>query len=197
MYDFINEIKNTIEPLKDNIYGPLYRCSLTLKDGTFLPCAVLQSRERLVELAKRRIKEDMGRKGTLNVPDPYGSIVSSFVSNKNRVNDYEVRSATESKYAIPLSLLSQIHGETTMGWTGWVFKMKDGKVFSYGTTFRFEFFQLPENYSFADVVEVINHSFVDTSGAVRSLRDIRPWDQDRSGVFRERVYFICAVDGLE
>src|ERR1043165_1131494 len=196
MYDFINEIKNTIEPLKDNIYGPLYRCSLTLTDGTFLPCAVLQSRERLVELAKRRIKEDMGRKGTLNVPDPYGSIVSSFVSNGNRVNDYEVRSAAESKYAIPLSLLSQIRGETTMGWTGWVFKMKDGKVFSYGTTFRFEFFQLPENYSFVDVAAVINHRFVDAFGEVRSLRIGGTRNYDVNAVFRERVYFICAVAGL-
>jgi len=196
MYDFINEIKNTIEPLKDNIYGPLYRCSLTLKDGTFLPCAVVQSRERLVELAKRRIKEDMGRQATLNVPDPYGSIVSSFVSKGNRVNDYEVRSASESKYAIPVSLLSQIHGETTMGWTGWVFKMKDGKVFSYGTTFRFEFFQLPENYSFVDVAEVINHSFVDAFGEVRSLRNGGTRNYDVNAVFRERVYFICAVDGL-
>jgi hypothetical protein len=197
MYEFIKEIKNTIEPLKDDIYGPLYRCSLTLRDGTFLPCAVLQSRERLVELAKRRINEEMGRKGNLNVSDPYGSIVSSFVAKGNRVNDYEVRSASESKYAIPLSLLSQIRSESRMGWTGWVFKMKDGKLFSYGSTFRFEFFQLPENYSFADVVEVINHSFLDASGTVRSLRNGNAGNYDVNAVFRERVYFICAVDGLD
>lgn len=197
MYDFIKEIKNTIEPLKDDIYGPLYRCSLTLRDGTFLPCAVLQSRERLVELAKRRIKEDMVRKGNLNVPDPYGTIVSSFVAKGNRVNDYEVRSASESKYAIPLSLLSQIQGETKMGWTGWVFKMKDGKLFSYGSIFLFEFVQLPENYSFADVAEVINHSFVDASGAVRSIRNGSAGNYDVNAVFRERVYFVCAVDGLD
>src|SRR5262245_43648970 len=118
MYDFAKPIIETVEPLHDDIYGPLYRCSLTLKDGTFLPCAILHSRDRLIELAKRRIKEDLSRKGSTAMPDPYGEIIRSFVTHGNRVNDYDVRSASESKYAIPKRLLSEIHGETMMGWTG-------------------------------------------------------------------------------
>jgi hypothetical protein len=119
-----------------------------------VPCAVLQSRERLVELAKRRIKEEMSGKGFIAMPDPYGQIVNSFVTHGNLINDYEVSSASESKYAIPLDLLSQIHGETAMGWTGWVFKMNDGKLFSYGSTFHFEFFQLPEAMIFQTLVRL-------------------------------------------
>ena len=107
-------------------------------------------------------------------------------------------SAVESKYAIPLSLLSEIQGETTMGWTGWVFRMKDGHLFSYGSSFHTEFFQLPDGYSFADVSEVINHSFVDSTGAVASL--IRgghlPDGYRPDSVLRERVFFTCAVDGI-
>ena len=196
MYSFAKEIIKTVEPIEDAIYGPRYRCSLTLNDGTFLPCAVLQSRERLLELAKRRIKEEMSGKGALAMPDPYGEIVRSFVTHGNRINDYEVSSASESKHAIPLALLSQIHGETLMGWTGWVFKMNDGKLFSYGTSFRFEFFQLPERYAFSDVAEVINHSFVDSTGALRSLENGLPEEYRFEAVFRERVFFECAVDGL-
>ena len=196
MEAFFKDIIDTVEPLKDDIYGPLYRCSLTLRDGTFLPCAVLQSRERLEELAKRRIKEELSGKGLLAGPDPYGQIVSLFATKGNRISDYEVIAASESRYAIPLSLLSQIHGETTMGWTGWVFKMTDGKLFSYGSTFSFEFFQLPEGYEFADVVEVINHSFVDKSGAVRSLKQDGMKDYSIESILRERVYFSCAVDGI-
>lgn len=194
MDSFVKDIIKSVEPIPDVTYGPRYRCSLTLRDGTFLPCAVLQSRERLVELAKRRIKEEMSGKGHLAVPDPYGEIVLSFVAKGNRINDYDVSSASESKYAIPLALLSQIHGETTMGWTGWVFKMKDGKLFSYGSSFHFEFFQLPENYDFTDVAEVINHSFVDSTGTIRSLKQSLPKEYDIESVLRERVFFTCAVE---
>ena len=59
MYDWVRQITSAIQPIDDSIYGPRYRCSLTLKDGTFVPCAVIQSKHRLVELAKRRIKEEM------------------------------------------------------------------------------------------------------------------------------------------
>ncbi|HSE20964.1 MAG TPA: hypothetical protein VLB68_04880 [Pyrinomonadaceae bacterium] len=196
MYSFVRDIIKSVEPIQDTIFGPRYRCSLTLKDGTFLPCAVLQSRERLVELAKRRIKEEMSLKGVIGMPDPYGDIVRSFVSHGNRINDYDVSSASESKYAIPLPLLSQIEGETMMGWTGWVFKMKDGTFFSYGSTFHFEFFQLPEGHAFSDIREVINHSFVDSTGAVRSLKNSGPKEYSIETVFRERVFFDCAVDGI-
>ena len=54
--DWVRQITSRVEPLDDSIYGPRYRCSITLKDGTFLPCVVIQSKDRLVDLAKRRIK---------------------------------------------------------------------------------------------------------------------------------------------
>lgn len=127
MYSFVKDIIKTVEPIQSSIYGPTYRCSLTLKDGT-LPCAVLQSKQRVVELAKRRIKEDMDREPPAGALAPYTRIVSVFVASGNRINDYEVSSASVSQYAPPPALLSQIEGETMMGWTGWVFKMKDGKA---------------------------------------------------------------------
>jgi hypothetical protein len=83
-----------------------------------------------------------------------------------------------------------------MAWTGWVFRMRDGRVFSYGTPFRAEFLQLPDGYEFNDVVEVINHSFVDSSGAVVALAEgaSPPANYDLKTVLRERPFFICAVD---
>jgi hypothetical protein len=190
------EIIAKVEPIADRSYGLKYRCALTLKDGTFLPCAVLLSKSRLVELAKRRIKEEMRGKGSLSAPDPYGRIVSTFVSSANNIADYSVRSASESKYAPPLSLLSQIHGETFMAWTGWVFRMKDGALFSYGSPFNMEFLQLPEEYDFKDVAEVINHSYVDKNGLVSSLRSGPAPVGYVDSVLRERIFFTCAVDGI-
>ena len=196
MGDWLKNVVNKVEPLEDKIYGPRYRCTLTLRDGMVLPCAVVQSKQRLIDLAKRRIKEEMKGRGMLGGPDPYGQIVSVFIAGGNRIADYEVAEATESKYATPHALLSQIHGETTMGWTGWVFRMKDGRRFSYGSSFSFEFFQLPDGYSFEDVAEVINHSFIDANGKVASLERGCLLPAGYRSDFRERIFFTCAVDGL-
>lgn len=193
-----DDILKTIEPIEDDIYGPRYRCSLTLKDGTFVPCAILQSKSRIVDLATRRIKEEMTGKGRLGGADPYRQMVASFVTGHNRIAEYDVLSASESKYAIPLPLLAQIHGETTMGWTGWVFRMKDGRLFSYGSSFRMEFFELPDGYDFSNVRDVINHAFVESTGSVSSLErgSLLPPNYRRESVLRERVFFTCAVDGI-
>ena len=77
-------------------------------------------------------------------PDPYGEILKTFVAGGNRVNDYDVASTRPSKYAIPSALLNQIRGETTMGWTGWVFEMKDGALFQYGSGYQFCNINSPE-----------------------------------------------------
>lgn len=198
MYEWVNNITDRVEPIEDPFYGPRYRCSLTLKDGTFLPCAVIQPRQRLVDLAKRRIKEEMEGKGRIGGDDPYGQIVTSFVTRGNKVNDYDVASSCVSKYAIPLALLKHIHGETFMAWTGWVFRMRDGRTFSYGSSYRADFLQLPDGYDFNDVVEVINHSFVDSSGAIVALTQggLPPENYDLKIVLRERPFFVCVVDGV-
>jgi hypothetical protein len=77
------------EPLTSAIYGNRYRCACTLRDGTYLPCVVLQSRSKLVALAKRRISEEKEGKGKIAGTDPYGQIVSSFVS-RNWIADYDM-----------------------------------------------------------------------------------------------------------
>lgn len=198
MEKYIQNIIDTVEPLENYLYGPLYRCSLTLKDGTFIPCAIIQSKKKIVDLAKRRIKEEMTGKGFLRGGDSYGQIVSTFVTEGNRINDYDVIDAEPSKFAIPISILQKIHGETTMGWTGWVFEMKDGKLFSYGSSYTMEFFQLPDGYSFSDVDKVHNHSFVSKDGKLMKLKQggMRPENYDIDSIFRERVYFTCAIDGI-
>jgi hypothetical protein len=188
------------EPLTDPIYGNRYRCASTLRDGTYLPCVVLQSRSKLVDLAKRRISEEKTGKGRIGGPDPYGQVVSSFVSSGNRVADYDIVAVEKSRFAIPQELLSRIHGETWMSWTGWVFEMTDGRLFSYGSTFSFEFFQMPEGYGFSDVRAVHNHSYVSATGEIsplpRGMPGGIPNDYDKVTIFRDRPYFVCNIDGI-
>jgi len=198
MHKHFQDIISTVEPIPDSIYGPRYRCALALKDGTQIPCAVLQSKTKQVELAKRRIKEEMSGGGRIGGHDPYGQIISVFAASGNRVNDYDVASVSVSLYAPPLTLLQQIHGETTMGWTGWVFEMKDGKLFAYGSSFTMEFFDLPAGYTFGDVTKVHNHSYLSKGGNLVNLQQGAglPPDYGHDSLFRERVFFTCYIDGV-
>ncbi len=198
MNPLFQQITETVEPIQDSIYGSRYRCSLTLKDGTLLPCVVIHSKQKLVELAKRRIRDEMSGHGCLGGHDPYEQIVSTFVAGGNRINDYDVESASESHFAPPLSLLDKICGETTMAWTGWVFEMSNGSMFSYGSSFSMEFFQLPNGYSFFDINKVHSHSYIGKNGDLIPLKQggFLPDDYKDISLFRERVYFNCAIDGI-
>lgn len=198
MDEFFQKIIASVEPLPDPIYGPRYRCALTLKDGTNLPCAVLQSRAKLVELAKRRLKEESSWKKRLSADDSYARVLSSFLSAHNRVADYEVAACGPSKFAPPVALGRQIRGETTMGWTGWVFEMKDGRMFAYGSSYHMEFLDLPEGYGFGDVAKVHNHSFLSAGGALMNLVQggALPARYPAEGLLKARVFFTCYIDGI-
>lgn len=202
MNDILNEfISETNDEWPDTIYGAGYRCSVDLIDGTHLPCVMLRRPKEMVSLAIRRIEEEMKGEGVFsNKKGAYRKIVELFVTDGNRINAYDIKSISPSQFALPTSLLSQIHGETVMSWTGWVFEMKDGKLFSYGTTFLFEFFHLPKGYEFSDVSAVHNHSYLDTQGSIKLIRGdndgmINYKHSDRSApLYRERPYFTCYVN---
>jgi hypothetical protein len=81
-----------------------------------------------------------------------------------------------------------------------VFEMTDGRVFSYGSTFNFEFFQLPEEYAFDNVRAVHNHSYVSAAGKIcplpTGMPSSIPNDYDREAIFRDWPYFVCNIDGI-
>ena len=192
-------LKSGVEPFPDSIYGVGFRCSAYLADGTFLPCVMLRTKAPLVELALRRFKEEKRGMGMFRTDkgDAYKKIVGHFVVSGNHVNNYDIARVEPCRFAIPLSLLRQVEGETTMSWTGFVFEMTDGKHFAFGTTFLTEFFHLPEGYGFEDVSRVHNHSYVSPSGELRPLvqgMSPQPQDYDASQVYRERPYFVCHYD---
>ncbi len=89
-------VTNNIEPLKDQIYGNRYRVAAHLKDGTYLPCVVLQSRQAQVKLALRRFKEERSN---------YESIVEAFVAGGSHVADYELKDIEVSPFSWPFELL--------------------------------------------------------------------------------------------
>lgn len=163
---------------------------------------MIREKSVVVDMAIRRFKEEKGGKGALRLfKEPYREIVGNFVAEGNRVNDHDVKSVGPSRYAPPLNLIEQIQGETVMSWTGWVFEMNDGALFSYGSTFLFHFFQLPSGYSFSDIAKVHNHSYLDAGGVITAIRENREawleWmksDNITELLYRDRPFFNCFLD---
>jgi hypothetical protein len=197
----IQFLKNNIQPLPDAVHGLGYRASVYLIDGTYLPCVIFRNPEVRVSLAIRRFKEE--RKSIFNFQSKSGvgyyNIVENFVTKGNAINVYDISKVHVSRFAFPLIIQNQIRGETTMGWTGFAAKMKDGKYFGFGTSFLWEFFDMPDNYSTDDIEQIVNHSYVLKSGELRSHRQgplTRPEEYKDAIVYREKPYFECFVNHL-
>jgi hypothetical protein len=199
--EIIKFLKDNIQPYPDEGYGQGYRASAYLTDGTFIPCVMFRNPATLVNLAIRRFNEEQSGKSILGKSrvQAYRQIVKAFVAAGNRINYYDVAEVERSINALPLHILQQIKGETTMSWTGFVLRMKDNKCFGFGTRFLNAFFQMPENYSPDEVVEVINHSYVSKTGQVCSHKVPFfdwPTNYDNDVVHHERAYFDCFIDNL-
>ena len=63
-----------------------------------------------------------------------------------------------------------------MSWTQFVAVMKDGREFSFGTTYSTEFFNMPDGYTAKDVAKILPH---ETRG---------------DPTYRERPFFNCYLD---
>ncbi|WP_348081053.1 hypothetical protein [Mucilaginibacter sp.] len=153
-------------------------------------------------MAIRRFSEEQKGWGIFRNSSPkrYPDIVKTFVTSGNCINCYDIARVEKSRFAIPERLMRQIEGETTMGWTGFAAKMKDGKCFGFGTNFRFEFFDLPDGYNMADVEEIISHSYVLDTGEVCSHQiafSKHPQNYDKAVIYREKVFFECFLNGLK
>jgi hypothetical protein len=199
--EIIRFLKDNIEPLEDRSFGPGYRASVYLTDGTFLPCVIFRNQKAVVDLAIKRFKEERIGNSILKFPsgNGYYEVVKSFVVQGNCINAYDIGGVEKSNFAFPLLIQKQIKGETTMGWTCFAAKMKDGKYIGFGTSWGIEFFQMPDGYSTEDIEEIINHSYVLHTGELRNHRDssaTRQEDYKNAVVYRERPFFECYIDNL-
>lgn len=197
--EIIKFLKDNIRPLTDLNYGNGYRASVTLTDGLHLPCVMFRNTSKIIDLAIRRFKEEQSGKSIFSKSSGFGyrEIVKTFVTSGNCLNYYNIAKVNKSDFAFPEQTLGQIRGETKMGWTGFVAKMKDGKQFSFGTSFLFDFFEMPKGYSPNDIIEIINHSYLDKKGNLKSYHVPEVYKEfDKSLVYREKPYFECYLDNL-
>ncbi|MGB8473562.1 MAG: hypothetical protein WCE61_05685 [Candidatus Acidiferrum sp.] len=186
-----NELKDflvaNVEPLEDPNIGKRYRAAAYLIDGTYLPCIVFQSRQGRLELALRRFKQCRWKR------EQYRMVVETFVAGGSHVADYDLKAVELSRFAWPIAIMKTIHGETTMGWTAFVAEMKDKTMYSYGTDFRMEFFDLPNGYTYEDILRI--HSgmvYSDKRGLEKfSLEAMR-----EAQTLREKPFFACYLKEL-
>lgn len=197
--DIIKFLKDNVEPSLDNNYGLGYRASAYLTDGTFLPCVVFRNPSTVVNLAIKRLKDEQSGKSVFSRASGLGyyEIVKNFVTNGNCVNHYDIANVELSRHAFPSSILKQIKGETKMGWTGFVAKMKDGKQFAFGTDFYFDFFDMPPNYQPSDISEIINHSYIGKDNELKSYHAPDVYDIfTHDMVLRSKPFFECFIDSI-
>ncbi len=181
-------LKANIVPLDDAIYGPRYRASARLNDGTYLPCVVFEGLAPRLRLAEKRLR-----------PRPWSykfapNVLRVFVAGGNHVARYDLSEVESSPFAWPLELLKQIQGETAMGWTAFVAEMTDGTFHNFGTDFRMEFFDLPAGYNYHQIKRI--HSGVTHRSFDKGLE---PWSFESAKdckVIRERPFFTCYLDEL-
>ena len=77
----------------------------------------------------------------------YWQVVKAFVISGNRLSWYNIAKVEKSRFAFPAAIQQEIKGETSMGWTAFVVKFKDGRYLSFGTTWYDDFFDMPESIS--------------------------------------------------
>ena len=196
----IRFLKDNIEPIEDNIYGVAYRASATLTDGTYLPCVTFRNPNPTVNQAVKRFKEEQTGKSIFSKSSGLGyrEIVKTFVTHGNCLNHYDIATVDKSRFAFPLSIQKKIQGETAMSWTAFVAKFKDGRQLSFGTTWNWEYFDLPNDYDSNDIVEIINHSYLSKSGEIVKHGQIDRqinWDQLQT-IYNDKPFFDCYVDNL-
>ena len=99
----------------DQYHGESFRCSAYLKDNTFLPCVVIRKSAEYIDLACKRFEEELSSKSiTTNKHDSYREIVKIFTTYGNRVDESDITSVEESRFATPSHLVKQIQYETNM-----------------------------------------------------------------------------------
>jgi hypothetical protein len=197
--NIISYLKENIAARNDSNFGPGYRASVCLTDGTYLPCVVFRSSKPIVELAIRRFKDERSGKSIFAKSSGFGyeEIVKSFVAKGNCINSWDIAKVMKSRFAFPSDVLSQIQGETTMGWTAFVAKFSDGRYLGFGTSLHIDFFDLPEDFRAEDIVEIVNNSYLLPSGEIVHHRSLdETMKIERLEINREKPFFECYLDGL-
>lgn len=153
-------LREEVQPTPDICGRNSYRCAAHLHDGLYLPCVLFREENAQIDRALEKFEESRNS----DVPKPtntrlghYPSVVRRFVIPMNSVWIQDIARVEPSRFSIPLNRLDEILGQTAMSWTQFTVVMDDGAEFTFGTTHRIEFFEMPAGYSGTQVTRIISH----------------------------------------
>ncbi|MEQ1489742.1 MAG: hypothetical protein ABL932_04255 [Terricaulis sp.] len=186
MIDLIPKlIEAGIEEVPEEFGGPGYRCSVWLKDGTYLPCVFVQKVGRPADRLRKSVGDELSGEGQYDplTCDPVRQSLKWYLCYPNQIASHLIERIEPSPFAIPISLLAQVTGEVAS--YVWLFALETAS----GRRFKFSgqdpssmiFFELPDEVSFSDFVNVINPN------ARKSLPRCE-------ATLHERVFFNCYED---
>lgn len=173
-----------IEEVPEDFGGPGFRCAAWLTDGTYLPCVFVQRIGRYADRSFEMAEAEFRGDGAYALfPNPVREAIKSDLTWSNRVACYYIERVEPCRFATPLSLLSQVRGETAMSL--WLFALEtaNGRRFSFagGHLASLLFLDLPGDVEFSDFVTVRN---VDRNKRLPKCE----------AAFRERMSFNCFAD---
>lgn len=150
------------------------RCQAYLDNGGFLPCLrLMDGRLHITDLVERL-------DGTVpGAPSPGRAAFESMLSNEiwssNAIGYWMIERVEPSPNALPVALREAIGPPINRDLWAWVFEMRDGARFNYGSCGAFDFLRLPDGYGFQDVAKVLPRKVVDQRGKLRTFNS-----QDKS-----------------
>jgi hypothetical protein len=181
----LNALKDLgIEEVPQEFGGPGFRCAAWLKDGTYLPCVFVQRIGPYADRRREMIEAEFRGVGSHKLfPDPVRESIKGELIWSNRVACHHIDRIEPSRFAIPMSLLEQVRGETAMAL--WLFALETADERRFGFTgghlAQMMFFDLPNDVQFSDFVNVCN---VDRNKRLPKCE----------GSFSARIFFDCIAN---
>jgi hypothetical protein len=171
-----------IEEVPADFGGPGYRCAAWLRDGAYLPCVFVKRIGPHADRLRAMMDEEYRGEGSYKLTaDPVREALKGQLAGRNLVTAYAIDRVEPSPFAIPMSFLDQIPGETAMSLFLFALESKEGRRFTFMGSHlpSMLFFDLPPDMQFSDFTRV------------HSIGRGRP---PAGPTYRERPFFECFVD---
>ncbi|MBP7864140.1 hypothetical protein KA183_20815 [bacterium] len=175
---------SNLKPWEDSVFGTTYRAAGRLRDGQYLPCIMFGNPKAYLSLAEKRLFDKELRRDEYQ----FEQVLRTFLVGRSQVNVSDVASVEPSLNAWSEEIIGEIRGETTMGFTFFTAVMKDKKVFSFATSYHFNFFDMPDGYGPCDIAEIHSGMIVAQDG------EEKPFSYEEAQkitLYREKPFFYC------
>jgi hypothetical protein len=122
-----------------------------------------------------------------------------YNTTDNCVHHTDIAKIEQCRFALPADIKMQITSETSMLWTAFILKFKDGRMLSFGTSWHVDFFNLLDTFSFLDVIEIIPHAYLLKTGGIyyhQSSQDRAERFDKFEKCYGDKPFFECYIDNL-